>query len=84
MPRRAALREHRNDHQVYTANKIAEMGLATVAKGEGELAEYLQHLDRLQEGRHARAGQLERLLETLRYFIETGPKRPGGSTSGAL
>jgi UDP-N-acetylglucosamine transferase subunit ALG13 len=75
MPRRAALGEHRNDHQVDTARKLGEMGLATVAQDESELREHLEHLDRLKVGHPARAGQLERLLDTLRHFIETGAKR---------
>lgn len=70
MPRRAALREHRNDHQVDTAKKLGEMGLATVANDENELAEHLRHLDRLKVGSAARAGELDRLLETLRRFLE--------------
>lgn len=72
MPRRAALREHRNDHQVDTANKLGAMGLVTVAADEDELAEHLEHLDAVKAGRLARAGERERLIETLRRFVLEG------------
>ena len=72
MPRRAALLEQRNDHQVATARKLEELGLATVAKDEEELAELLLHLDQLKARRHERTTERNRLLETLRRFLETG------------
>jgi UDP-N-acetylglucosamine transferase subunit ALG13 len=80
MPRRAALREHRNDHQVDTANKLAALGLVTVASDERELVERLDRLEELKAGHPARAGQLERLIETLRRFLETGAVPPRGGS----
>ncbi|MCP4249427.1 MAG: hypothetical protein GY778_20485 [bacterium] len=73
MPRRAALGETRNDHQLATAKHFAEYGVA-VAENESELA---RRLDRLHElsapaalSRQASPG----LLCTLRAFIETGER----------
>jgi len=69
MPRRAALHEQRNDHQVATARKLEELGLANVAKDEGELIERLRNLDRLKVGNRAGTEELGRLLETIRRFL---------------
>jgi len=72
MPRRAQLLEQRNDHQVATARKLGELGLATVAKDEEELSELLQHLDQLKVERREGATERDRLLKTLRGFLEIG------------
>jgi len=69
MPRRMELREQRNDHQLATARKLEELGLATVAKDEDELAECLQRLDQLKVASRTRTVELDRLLETLRRFL---------------
>jgi UDP-N-acetylglucosamine transferase subunit ALG13 len=44
MPRRAALRETRNDHQVATARRFAELAGVVVAYDERELPSRLDHL----------------------------------------
>ena len=72
MPRRAALGEQRNDHQVATARKLEALGLANVANDEHELAERLQNLDQLRIARRDRAVELDSLLATLRRFLVTG------------
>lgn len=69
MPRRAALGEQRNDHQVATARKLGELGLVAVADDERELATCLGDLDRLKATNSRRAGELDRLLRTLRGFL---------------
>jgi UDP-N-acetylglucosamine transferase subunit ALG13 len=75
MPRRAALLEQRNDHQLATAKKLEEMGLATVAHDERELAERLQSLNQLKVMHQERGTeQLDRLLDTLRRFLSAGPQ----------
>jgi UDP-N-acetylglucosamine transferase subunit ALG13 len=73
MPRRAALRETRNDHHVATARRFAAMAGLAVAWDEHELPGVL---DRVQDG----AGKLRvgreaspRLIGALRAFIEGGP-----------
>ena len=69
MPRRAALLEQRNDHQLATVRKLEELGLVTVAHDERELAERLQSLGQLKVVHHERGEQLDRLLDTLRCFL---------------
>jgi UDP-N-acetylglucosamine transferase subunit ALG13 len=46
MPRRAALGEHRNDHQLATVKRLVELNKIHVALDEAEL---LHHLGRLQD-----------------------------------
>lgn len=74
MPRHAALGEQRNDHQVATARKLGALGLVTVAADETELAAQLRNLDGLKAANPKRAGERERLLETLRGFLAAGSK----------
>jgi UDP-N-acetylglucosamine transferase subunit ALG13 len=72
MPRRAALGEQRNDHQLATARKVEALGLVTVANDERELAERLENLKELRASSRERAQELDRLLERLRRFLVTG------------
>lgn len=69
LPRRAILRETRNDHQVATAEQFRRYPAVVVAWDEKELAERLVDVDRLVGqsvvGQHASA----ELLETIRTFI---------------
>jgi UDP-N-acetylglucosamine transferase subunit ALG13 len=46
MPRRASLGEHRNEHQLATAHRFAELGIVKVAFDEQELPLRLDELDR--------------------------------------
>ena len=69
MPRRAALRETRNDHQVPTAKWLQERGSVAVAMDETELFEHLDRFDELEA-----PGQISRwaspaLLDSIRTFI---------------
>ena len=75
MPRRAALREHRNDHQVATARKLAEMDMADVAMDETELVDRLDHLELVRAGRPLRDERLDGLLGALERFIEEAKGR---------
>jgi len=69
VPRRAALGEHRNDHQLATARRFAELGSVGVAFDEAELRAGLDGVDRLvaraRIDRHAPAP----LVAALRAFI---------------
>jgi UDP-N-acetylglucosamine transferase subunit ALG13 len=71
MPRRAALAEQRNDHQIATVRKLGEMGLATVAEDERELARLLDDLGRVKAARAKRSAERERLIEALRGFLDS-------------
>lgn len=75
MPRRAALGEQRNDHQVATVKKLGALELATVANDEVELAEWLEKLDDLRVARPERRQGLDQLLQTLREFLTSGAAR---------
>jgi UDP-N-acetylglucosamine transferase subunit ALG13 len=74
MPRRAALGEHRNDHQIATARRFAETGAVGVAFDEAELLAKLDRLDELgareRIGRHAPAP----VVAALRAFIDGVPE----------
>jgi UDP-N-acetylglucosamine transferase subunit ALG13 len=69
MPRRAALGEHRNDHQVATARRFSDLGRVTMAEDENELSRALDALENVVPmeliGPHAS----DRLLGALRSFI---------------
>lgn len=69
MPRRAAFRETRNDHQVATVQRLLEMGRIDAALDEAELRVKLDELAALK-GR-GRIGPFaeERLLLALKQFI---------------
>jgi UDP-N-acetylglucosamine transferase subunit ALG13 len=73
MPRLAALRETRNDHQVATARRLLELTKINVAFDEKALKDMLARLDGLKRpdkiGSHASSG----LLTALHDFI-TNPK----------
>lgn len=69
MPRRADLGEHRNDHQLATARRLAKLGKVNVAFDETELAARLDELgDRAPLARIAQSAPVE-LLAGLRAFV---------------
>ncbi|HWA38236.1 MAG TPA: glycosyltransferase [Burkholderiales bacterium] len=72
MPRRAALRETRNDHQVATAERFRRLRSVAVAWDENELGAQLSGIESLGAadtvGRHASRV----LIESLRTFIDGG------------
>lgn len=80
MPRRGALRETRNDHQVGTARALAAKGLVTVAWDEHQLAAWLQCLDRVagpaRIASHASIGLLTAVRDFIRN-VEPQPSRAG-------
>jgi exopolysaccharide biosynthesis glucuronosyltransferase PssE len=70
MPRRAHLREHRNDHQLATVASLQEILGLTVAEDEYDLAHRLEHLHEVtaptalaEDGRAA-------LIDTVRGFLD--------------
>jgi UDP-N-acetylglucosamine transferase subunit ALG13 len=70
LPRRAALREHRNDHQLATAQRLGQRGLVRVALDEAELERDLDRVDEFQAApRIARHASAE-LLQAVREFVE--------------
>lgn len=69
MPRRAEFGEHRNDHQLATARRFAELGSVSVAFDETELASRLDELDQVTARPQIGACAPEGLLAALRAFI---------------
>ena len=70
MPRIAALGEHRNEHQLATARRFAELGRLKVAFDEQELCQLLDELDGVAAQERISPYASERLIGTLRAFID--------------
>jgi UDP-N-acetylglucosamine transferase subunit ALG13 len=79
MPRRAALGEHRNDHQFATAHRFAELGRIKVAFDEAELLPRLEELDRLVAPPPISHYAPEYFVSGLRAFISGQPPIPVAS-----
>lgn len=69
MPRRGALRETRNDHQVSTANYWREHGCVTAADDEVQLVRCLDGLDSLGEAPKISPEASGEMIDALRRFI---------------
>jgi len=70
-PRRAALKEVRNEHQLATARYLAESGRVRVAFDEPELRRELNSLAELRPGSAIPDFANESLLRAIRDFIAT-------------
>jgi UDP-N-acetylglucosamine transferase subunit ALG13 len=70
MPRRGALRETRNDHQVATAERFGARSSVIVAQGEQELAEKLDYALTLGAMDRVNAEASPRLIGTIRAFLD--------------
>ncbi len=73
MPRRAALGEHRNDHQLATAHRFSELGKIRVAFDEADLAPALDELERTVPQPRLGAYAPDDFLAGLRAFIGGEP-----------
>ncbi len=69
MPRRAALMETRNDHQIATAQRFMEMGRVGVAMDEQELPEKLDQISNLKSSGGIASTASPDLLRALSTFI---------------
>lgn len=69
MPRRAELRETRNDHQVATAERFEERSGVLVASDESQIASRLQELEELAGAEKIGTAASPELLDALREFI---------------
>lgn len=72
LPRRAAMGEQRNDHQVDTARRFAELGYVRVAQDETELPGLLDSLAGASSERTVGGAASERLLRRIREFVNNG------------
>ena len=73
LPRRAALGEHRNEHQLATAHRFLELGKLQVAFDESELPSALDELNRAVAQPRLGAYAPETFLRSLRAFISGEP-----------
>ena len=73
MPRRAALGEHRNDHQLATAHRFAELGRVNVAFDETELPLRLDELDGVAAQPRISASAPDDFVARVRAFIVGQP-----------
>ena len=69
MPRRASLGEHRNEHQLATARRFADLGKLRVAFDETELEGELDALDRAVAQPRISRFAPDGLVDQLRAFI---------------
>lgn len=76
MPRRASLGEHRNDHQLATAHRFAELGRIKVAFGESDLLLRLAELDRIEAQPRISSYATDEFVAALRAFILGAPATP--------
>jgi len=76
MPRRAALQEHRNEHQLATARRLAALGKVTVALDEAELRQTLDRLGDLKAHDRIGAYASDGLITALREFIDGAEPQP--------
>jgi UDP-N-acetylglucosamine transferase subunit ALG13 len=75
LPRRAELGEHRNDHQLATAQHMAAHANISVAEDEQALVRMLDAFRASQGSPGLRSGASERLLAELTAFIHAPPRR---------
>jgi UDP-N-acetylglucosamine transferase subunit ALG13 len=70
MPRRANLRETRNDHQIATSEQFRRFDSVVVALDEIELSGCLDRIDNLRGRKAIEPYASRELVETLRNFID--------------
>lgn len=70
MPRRAALRETRNDHQVATAERFQALGRIPVAWDDEDLARQLDRIDALVAERTVGPHASPELVARIRGFLD--------------
>ena len=74
LPRKAALKEQRNDHQLATAQRFRERGQVRVAMDEAELRGALDHLDALHASASIGDRASDELLTAIRTFVAADPR----------
>jgi UDP-N-acetylglucosamine transferase subunit ALG13 len=84
MPRRAALGEHRNDHQLATVQRFGELGTVEVALDEVELPSKLDDLDRLTIQPAISPYAPDEFVAAVRAFIIGQPLAPAADEIAEL
>lgn len=72
MPRRATLQEHRNDHQLATADRFADRQGVAVVHDEKAMAARLDAMESLGVGERIESSASPGLIEAIRDFIGGG------------
>jgi UDP-N-acetylglucosamine transferase subunit ALG13 len=72
VPRRAAMGEHRNDHQLATVRQLAGRSWILVAEQESELAGMIAQGLALTGGAEVQSATAQRLHQAVRHFIISG------------
>lgn len=72
MPRRAELREHRNDHQLSTVSRLRDVAKFAAAMDEQELRSALDHIETLAAPGGAGAFAQSELITAIADFIHLG------------
>jgi UDP-N-acetylglucosamine transferase subunit ALG13 len=70
MPRRANLRETRNDHQIATSEQFRRFDSVQVAWDENELVKKLESIDNLRGSRRIESYASSELVRAIREFID--------------
>lgn len=78
MPRRASLGEHRNEHQLATAKRLADQNRVTVAWDEAELVVELNRIEQLAAPRRIGTQASPQLIQAIQAFIAGGRIEPAG------
>ncbi|MGE3532894.1 MAG: glycosyltransferase [Steroidobacteraceae bacterium] len=81
MPRRAELRETRNDHQVGTAERFRRFSSISVAANEEDLMSKLDQIDEMTGSQPIEAYASSALIDAIRDFIADVPARPRHRTT---
>jgi UDP-N-acetylglucosamine transferase subunit ALG13 len=76
MPRKAELGEQRNNHQLATARRFADLGRVHVAWCEREVAKRMDELHRLSHGERIGSHASASLIEAVRQFVTGSPEAP--------
>ena len=85
MPRRASLRETRNDHQVATSEQFRRFASVTVAWDENELIEKLATIDNLRgEFKGIESHASHELIKAMREFINGDGVNLGGAAPRSI
>jgi len=68
-PRLVKYNEHRNEHQLYTAQGFDKLGLINIAYNENELLKYLDNLHSIPKKKRINKQAEQKLINTLYTFI---------------
>jgi UDP-N-acetylglucosamine transferase subunit ALG13 len=71
MPRRAVYREHRNDHQLYTAERFSQYPNIITAGNDDELSSAIEYFSRCTIALHFESHAENGLVDYIRSYIDS-------------